>query len=105
MSRIVPSLLAAMLLLPTLHVAPAWAQSARTFVSAQIGGDTNDCLSPATPCRTFQGAHNKTSDQGEITVLDSGGYGALTITKSISITSDGSEASILVSGGSVGITI
>src|SRR5262249_30808094 len=57
-------------------------------------------------CRTFQAAHDKTFDQGEIAVLDPGGYGAVTITKSISIVNDGvGEASILVSGGVTGITI
>src|SRR5262249_32480089 len=59
-----------------------------------------------TPCRTFQVAHDKTNDQGEITVLDPGGYGAVIITKSISIVNDGvGEAGTLVSGGATGITI
>jgi hypothetical protein len=85
--------------------APAQAQLARTFVSAAGGNDANDC-NRATPCRTFQVAHNKTFDQGEITVLDPGGYGAVTITKSISIVNDGvGEAGVLVSGGAIGITI
>jgi hypothetical protein len=88
-----------------LHATPAHAQLARTFVSAATGDDANDCNRP-TPCRTFQTAHNKTLDQGEITVLDVGGYGAVTITKSISIVNDGvGEASILVSGGNTGITV
>jgi len=85
--------------------APAQAQSARTFVSAVNGNDGNDCSRPA-PCRTFQAAHDKTLDQGDITVLDPGGYGAVTIRKSISIVNDGvGEASILVSGGATGITV
>jgi len=105
MSRIAPSLFTVALLLLGLHDGPALAQSARTFVSAAIGNDANDCFSPATPCRSFQVAHDKTADQGELVVLDSGGYGALTITKSISIASEGREASILVSGGNTGITI
>jgi len=82
---------------------PAQAQLARTFVSS-FGNDANDC-NRSTPCRTFQGAHDKTFDQGEIAVLDTGGYGAVTITKSISIVSEVGEASILVSGGVTGITI
>src|SRR5262249_50807496 len=58
------------------------------------------------PCRTFQGAHDKTLANGEITVLDPGGYGAVTITKSISIVNDGvGEAGMLVSGGGTGITV
>jgi len=87
------------------NIAPAHAQLSRTFVSAATGNDANNCDRP-TPCRTFQTAHNKTNDLGEITVLDPGGYGTVTITKSISLVNDGvGEASILVSGDSVGITI
>jgi Right handed beta helix region len=83
----------------------AQAQLFRTFVSAAFGNDANNCDRP-TPCRTFQGAHDKTSDGGEIAVIDPGGYGSLTITKTISIVNDGvGEASILVSGGVVGLTM
>jgi hypothetical protein len=83
----------------------AHAQLARTFVSAEFGNDANDC-GRLTPCRSFARAHNQTLDQGEITVLDPGGYGAVTITKSISIINDGvGEAGTLVSGGFTGITI
>jgi len=84
---------------------PAQAQLARTFVSS-FGSDANDC-NRLTPCRTFQRAHNTTLANGEITVLDPGGYGAVTITKTISIINDGvGEAGVLVSGdGAVGITV
>jgi len=82
---------------------PAQAQLARTFVSS-FGNDANNCDRP-TPCRTFQAAHAKTFTNGEVTVLDTGGYGALMITKSISIVNEVGEASILVSGGAVGIAI
>jgi len=74
------------------------AQSCRTWVSA-IGDDGNPC-SRTLPCKTFQGALNQTSEGGEISVLDPGGYGNVTITKSITI--DGGTgsgwASILASG-------
>ena len=90
------------LCLPTM---PARAQLARTFVSAAGGDDGNDC-SRTTPCRTFQGAHDKTIDQGEIIVLGPGGYGPVLITKSISIINDGTgEASILVEGGIAGVVV
>jgi hypothetical protein len=83
---------------------PAAAQLARTWVSS-LGNDANDC-NRLTPCRTFQAAHDKTFDQGEITVLDPGGYGAVRIRKSISIINDGvGEAGVLVSGGATGIVI
>src|SRR5947208_13498090 len=107
MPMITPSSLAvpAALLAFALYAAPAEAQLSRTFVSAATGNDANNCDRP-TPCRTFQGAHDKTNSQGEVTVLDPGGYGGLTITKSISIVNDGvGEASVLVSGGAIGILI
>jgi len=88
-----------------LPAGPAQAQLARTFVSAANGNDNNDCGRP-TPCRTFQSAHDKTLAGGEITVVDPGGYGAVMITKAISIINDGvGEAGMLVSGGLNGITI
>jgi hypothetical protein len=98
-----PTILAVLIaLLP--GAAPAQAQLARTFVSA-LGSDANDC-NRFTPCRTFQRAHDNTLDQGEITVLDPGGYGAVIITKAISIINDGvGEAGMLVSGGVNGITV
>jgi hypothetical protein len=100
-----PLLFVAPLIALALPAAPAQAQLSRTFVSAASGNDANNCDRP-TPCRTFQGAHDKTNPDGEITVLDAGGYGAVTITKSISIVNDGvGEASVLVSGGATGITI
>ena len=88
-----------------LAAAPAQAQLSRTFVSAATGNDGNNCDRP-TPCRSLQGAHDKTNSDGEITVLDPGGYGGVVITKSISIVNDGvGEASVLVSGGVNGITV
>src|SRR5262245_42271365 len=105
MIKITSSLLLSALLALGLHASPAQAQLARTFVSAATGNDANDC-NRATPCRTFQAAHDKTFDQGEITVLDAGGYGAVTISKSISIVNDGvGEAGMLVSGGATGIEV
>jgi hypothetical protein len=73
----------------------AWAQS-RTWVSG-VGDDANPCSRTA-PCKTFAGAISKTAAGGEISVLDSGGFGAVTITKSISIVAEGSEGSILAPG-------
>src|ERR687886_583519 len=99
----VPTLALSVLL--SFAAAPAEAQLARTFVSNANGNDANDC-SRNTPCRTFQRAHDNTLANGEITVLDPGGYGAVTITKSIGIINDGvGEAGVLVSGGANGITI
>src|SRR3979409_2015695 len=62
---------------------PASAQATRTWVSG-VGDDANPCSRTA-PCKTFAGAISKTAAAGEINVLDPGGYGAVTITKSITI--------------------
>jgi hypothetical protein len=86
-----------------LAIAPAHAQATRTWVSG-VGDDANPCSRTA-PCKTFAGAISKTTAFGEIDTLDPGGFGALTITKSISIyNGSGGEAGVLVSGTN-GITI
>src|SRR5262252_1100399 len=66
-----------------LTCALASAQATRTWVSG-VGDDANPCSRTA-PCKTFAGAISKTATGGEIDVLDPGGFGAVTITKSISI--------------------
>lgn len=68
-------------------------QATRTWVSG-VGDDVNPCSRTA-PCKTFAGAISKTAAGGEISVLDPGGYGAVTITKSITINGDGTLAGIL----------
>lgn len=72
---------------------PLFAQATRTWVSG-VGDDVNPCSRTA-PCKTFAGAISKTAAGGEINVLDSGGFGAVTITKSITIDGSGAHASIL----------
>src|SRR5258707_3718704 len=72
------------------------AQATRTWVSG-VGDDVNQCSRTA-PCKTFAGAISKTAVGGEISVLDPGGFGGVTITKSITLDGDGTLASILVSG-------
>src|SRR2546428_6138150 len=108
MTRITFSLFIATLLGLCLHVASAQAQLVRTCVSMAKGSDANSAsfCHCTTPCRTFATAHANTFSDGEITVLDPGDYGGLTITKSISINNDsGGEASITVSGGLTGIIV
>jgi hypothetical protein len=61
----------------------AHAQATRTWVSG-VGDDVNPCSRTA-PCKTFAGAISKTAAGGEIDCLDPGGFGAVTITKSITI--------------------
>src|SRR5215472_4458228 len=106
MFRFRSSLLVANVIAIAVCIAPAHAQQARSFVSG-LGSDLNapNCTRTA-PCRTFQVAHNNTIPSGEITVLDAGSYGSLTINRNISIINDGvGEAGALVSGGGIGITI
>ena len=71
-------------------------QATRTWVSG-VGDDVNPGSRTA-PCKTFAGAISKTEAGGEIDVLDSGGFGALTITKSITIDGGKNLAGVLVSG-------
>ena len=72
------------------------AQATRTWVSG-VGDDANPCSRTA-PCKTFAGAISKTTAGGEIDALDPAGYGAVTITKAITIDGGGQVASTLVSG-------
>jgi hypothetical protein len=89
----------------------AQAQATRTWVSG-VGDDANPCSRTA-PCKTFAGAISKTAASGEIDCLDPGGFGAVTITKSITIDgthgagfggilSAGTPNAILVNDGSTG---
>ena len=81
------------------------AQAQRTWVSG-VGDDVNPCSRTA-PCKTFAGAISKTGTGSEISVLDPGGYGAVTITKSITIngTHGSGYGSILSAGTSAGVII
>lgn len=72
------------------------AQATRTWVSG-VGDDVNPCSRTA-PCKTFAGAISKTAAGGEIDVIDPGGFGAVTITKAITIDGGGTFSSILACG-------
>ena len=80
----------------------------RTHVSAAFGSDANTatgCTATA-PCRFFQAAMAVTDNNGEVVVLDSGGYGAVTITQSVAlIAPTGGYAGISVFPGADGVTI
>src|SRR5579864_2815583 len=81
----------------------ASAQATRTWVSG-VGDDANPCSRTA-PCKTFAGAISKTAVGGYIDVLDPGGFGALTITKSITIDGGGGVVAGVLVAGTPGITI
>jgi hypothetical protein len=84
--------LAAMLL----SASGARAQATRTWVSG-VGDDVNPCSRTA-PCKTFAGAISKTAVGGEINVIDSGGFGAVTITKSVTISGEPFLSGVLAAG-------
>jgi len=84
------------ILLMTLLATSAFAQATRTWVSG-VGDDANPCSRTA-PCKTFAGAISKTASGGIIDALDPGGFGAVTITKPITLEGNGTLASILSSG-------
>jgi hypothetical protein len=77
-------------------VPSASAQATRTWVSG-VGDDANPCSRTA-PCKTFAGAISKTAAAGEINTLDPGGFGAVTITKSITIDATAGLGGVLASG-------
>jgi hypothetical protein len=86
--------------------APANAQATRTWISG-VGDDANPCSRTA-PCKTFAGAISKTATGGEIDCLDPGGFGAVTITKSITLDCGGGiggEVGSILASGTNGITI
>jgi hypothetical protein len=74
----------------------AMAQATRTWVSG-VGDDANPCSRTA-PCKTFAGAISKTAAGGEIDCLDPGGFGAVTITKAMTIDCGTFPGGILASG-------
>src|SRR5512135_1639644 len=84
-------------------VSIANAQATRTWVSG-VGDDANPCSRTA-PCKTFAGAISKTAAGGEIDALDPAGYGALTITKSITIDGGGGQVASILASGTTGIVV
>ena len=95
--RFIKQLKVVVLVAAAVAIAPAaFAQATRTWVSG-VGDDANPCSRTA-PCKTFPGAISKTAAGGEINALDPGGFGTVTITKSITIDGAGTHASILATG-------
>ena len=98
-----PFALLAIVLACSLASAPAHAR-ARVFV-ASYGNDSNPCTF-GSPCKTFQQAVDVVDAGGEVTAIDSAGFGPINITKSVSITSPtGVEAGIVPAAGGNAITI
>jgi hypothetical protein len=88
----------------SLSAAPAFAQRDRVFV-ASYGSDGNPCTF-GSPCKTFQYAVSVVATDGEVTAIDSAGFGPVYITKSVTITSPaGVEAGIAAPSDGVAINI
>ena len=81
------------LAIPLLASVSANAEATRTWVSG-VGNDADPCSRTA-PCKTFAGAISKTAPKGEINCIDSGGFGAVTITKAVTIACEGVTAGVL----------
>ena len=95
---------AALLFLTPVLTQAAPQPQARTFVSAKKGSDSANC-GRTSPCRTFNRAIALTSPGGEVVALDSGGYGAVTISQAVTLEApDGVYAGMTVSAGD-GITV
>ena len=103
MRTAIPLTVLATALACSLASVPAYAR-ARVFV-ASYGDDANPCTF-GSPCKTFQHAHDAVDAGGEVTAIDSAGFGPITINKAVTITSpDGVEAGIVAAAGGNAITI
>src|SRR5215469_11342709 len=103
MRTVVPLTAVAIALACSLATTPAKAR-ARVFV-ASYGSDSNPCTF-GSPCKTFQHAHDVVDAGGEVTAIDSAGFGPISITKAVTITSPaGVEAGIVPLAGGDGIDI
>jgi hypothetical protein len=69
----------------------------RIFVSTRNGVDALGCGDVASPCRSFQFAHDQIAAGGQVQVLDPGDYGPVNIKKAISIVNDGVGAAGVLS--------
>jgi hypothetical protein len=98
-----PLLLLAALSVCSLFAVPAQAQRDRVFV-ASYGSDSNSCTF-GSPCKTFQNAINVVAQGGEVTAIDSAGFGPINISHSVTITSPAGVEAGIVSAGSSAISI
>jgi hypothetical protein len=101
-STLYSSLLGA-LFVAGLAIAPAHAQATRTWVSG-VGDDANPCSRTA-PCKTWPGAISKTATGGEIDALDPGGFGTVSITKSITLDGGGGQVASILAAGTNGVNV
>jgi hypothetical protein len=90
-------------LLAALAPVAVHAQATRTWISG-VGDDVNPCSRTA-PGKTFAGAISKTAAGGEIDCLDPGGFGAVTVTKSMTLDGGSGQVASILASETNGITI
>ena len=84
---------------------PAFGLANRVFVSARSGNNANSCDNINTPCQTLTGALAQLNPDGEAIVLDSGGYGAVTITQGVTIEAPAGVTAFIHPSSGDGITV
>jgi len=87
----------------SLFTAPAQAQRARVFV-ASYGNDSNPCTF-LSPCKTFQQAIDVVATGGEVTAIDSAGFGPMSINKSVSIVGNGQAGIVATCNSCAGVFV
>jgi len=94
MTRIAIVIAAALAFVGTLPAVPAHAAARDRVFVASYGVDSGACTF-GSPCKTFAYAVANVAVNGEVTAIDSAGFGSVTITQSVTITSPaGVEAGI-----------
>jgi hypothetical protein len=105
--RTVPRLILVAALACTTGMFTASAHAATTLAHTWVasnGSDANNCDRP-TPCASFSGAYNKTTTGGEITCADSGNFGGLGISKSLTVNCESNIGNNSLDGGVSFMTI
>jgi hypothetical protein len=96
--------LGAALVLAAVVPAGASAQVTRTYVAQTGASDVNDCTR-ASPCATFQRAHDQTVPNGEINALEAGNYSSVVVNRPITIDGSGTVATITPFGAGVTVNL
>jgi len=105
MSRSATVIASALAVAATLPIVPAQAAARDRVFVASYGDDSNPCTF-LSPCKTFQQAVDVVAVNGEVTAIDSAGFGPINITKAVTITSPpGVEAGIQAAPGGYAIGI
>ena len=93
------------MLLPMLQVAPAWAVTFNKTYVSNTGSNANNCSTVVQACASFATALASTAPGGEITVVNTGDYGAVNIVQSVNVTNDGAGEASILAAASTGIIV